>query len=224
MTTAMTMISVEQSRDRVEEKIFIHFCRLLMQVSLRQLSPRPFSDLLTYQNVTWLARVRYVSVVAHHGHIVNVLYKRITFPKFPLPFNMEFRNLSLTTLGGRARNIFLGGFGRWLPSHIAMRFREIQGLDYTDSLDRLVFRGLVIDAANQEEFLEIYGMAEMMATCEAIVVDRGAMAQFFTNAGRAIYEKRMGKGSLVKDGLALEPCEDRETLTISMVSASPSAV
>ncbi|KAG2114400.1 hypothetical protein DEU56DRAFT_919609 [Suillus clintonianus] len=44
------------------------------------------------------------------------------FPQFPLPFDNDLRRLSLSTLGGYARQILIGGFGQWLPSHIAMRF------------------------------------------------------------------------------------------------------
>jgi hypothetical protein len=101
-----------------------------------------------------------------------------------------------------------------------MRFREIQGLDYTDSLETLFNDGLLVTASSQDEFLEIYGMTEMISTCRAVLDDRGAMSQFYTNVGRAIYERREGKICKVAYGLDLAPGEDRETLTGSMVSPS----
>ncbi|KAG2108242.1 uncharacterized protein F5147DRAFT_773823 [Suillus discolor] len=109
------------------------------------------------------------------------------FPKFPLPFDINCRSMALSTLGGYAHQILVGGFGRWLPSHIAMHFREIQAIDYNELLENLVANGLLVTAQNTEEFLEIFAMAEMMVICQQLSVDRGSMARFFTAAGRALY-------------------------------------
>ncbi|KIK31807.1 hypothetical protein CY34DRAFT_111232, partial [Suillus luteus UH-Slu-Lm8-n1] len=91
------------------------------------------------------------------------------FPPFPLPFNKEFRNNSITALGTHARTYIVAGLGRWLSSHIAMRFREIQGLAHDDPLDDLVLRGYLIAAKNTDEFLELFGMAELMFKCQDLL-------------------------------------------------------
>ncbi|KAG1859389.1 hypothetical protein C8R48DRAFT_774727 [Suillus tomentosus] len=53
-------------------------------------------------------------VVLDDPHVEN------PFPKFPLPFDLNCRSMALSTLGGYARQVLIGGFGRWLPSHIVM--------------------------------------------------------------------------------------------------------
>ncbi|KAG2045543.1 hypothetical protein BDR06DRAFT_1015540 [Suillus hirtellus] len=125
------------------------------------------------------------------------------FPPFPLPFGIDCCTMSLSTLGDDAREILIGGFGKWLPSHVAMRFREIQGLNHDEPLENLVSNGLLLTAQNTDEFLEIFGMAEMMATCQELLVDRGAMARFFTVAGHALYTSCKGKDCVVEYGQTL---------------------
>ncbi|KAG1789582.1 uncharacterized protein HD556DRAFT_1311176 [Suillus plorans] len=144
-----------------------------------------------------------------------------TFPTFPLPFDMNFRRLALSTLGSDAHKIIVGGFGKWLPSHVAMRFREIQGLDHNDPLDNLVANGLLLTAKHLEEYLEIFGMAEMMATCQELSADRGAMSRFFTAAGRAIYISRTGKECVVEYGQTVPSTNE---LIIAMDSRACTAV
>ncbi|KAG1786395.1 uncharacterized protein HD556DRAFT_1449772 [Suillus plorans] len=122
------------------------------------------------------------------------------FPQFPLPFDRNLQRMSLQTLGDSARQILIGGFGRWLPSHIAMRFREIQGLDHNETLENLMENGLLITARNQEEFCEIFGMVEMMAKCQELSVDRGGMARFFTAVGRGLYTSHQGSKCSVEYG------------------------
>ncbi|KAG1784506.1 uncharacterized protein HD556DRAFT_1451705 [Suillus plorans] len=140
------------------------------------------------------------------------------FPMFPLPFDRNCRNISLRTLGSNAREVLIGGFGKWLPSHVAMRFREIQGLDHDDPLDKLVDSGLLVTARNVDEYLEIFGMVEMMATCKELLVDRAAMAQFFITAGRALYKSHSGKECVVEYGNDLGPINPIETLEISRIN------
>ncbi|KAG2046008.1 hypothetical protein BDR06DRAFT_977797 [Suillus hirtellus] len=96
--------------------------------------------------------------------------------------------------------ILVGGFGRWLPSHIAMRFREIQGLDHNETLENLVENGLLITARSHEEFCEIFGMVEMMAKCQELSVDRGGMARFFTAVGHGLYTSNQGSKCSVEYG------------------------
>ncbi|KAG1847425.1 hypothetical protein F4604DRAFT_1935936 [Suillus subluteus] len=120
------------------------------------------------------------------------------FPKFPLPFNIDCCTISLSTLGENAREIIVGGFGRWLSSHVAMRFREIQGLDDNEPLEDFVANGLLIRARSTDEFLELFGMAEMMNRCQELFVDRGAMARFFTTAGKALYISKEGRDCVVQ--------------------------
>jgi len=84
-----------------------------------------------------------------------------------------------------------------------MRFRELQGLDFKDPLDDLVANGLLMTARNEEEFLEIFGMVEMISTCQELLVDRGAMAQFFMVAGKALYTSRQGTRCVVEYGQTL---------------------
>ncbi|KAG1720987.1 uncharacterized protein EDB91DRAFT_1256743 [Suillus paluster] len=122
------------------------------------------------------------------------------FPPFPHPFDEDCRMLALRTLGRHARQMLVGGFGRWLPSHIAMRLREIQGFDHTESLDDLVTNGVLITARSHAEFLEIYGMAEMMAKCQDLLVDRGSMARFFSVVGHALYTTCQGSECSVEYG------------------------
>ncbi|KAG1816610.1 hypothetical protein EV424DRAFT_1348130 [Suillus variegatus] len=140
-----------------------------------------------------------------------------TFPKFPLPFDKTSQIIALQTLSGCARQLLVDGFGKWLPSHIAMRFREIQGLDHNESLENLVENGLLITARSYDEFLEIFGMAEMMMKCQDLLVDRGGMARFFTAAGHALHTSRQGKECLVEYGqdfpLPITTQEQFETLT-----------
>ncbi|KAG1844919.1 hypothetical protein C8R48DRAFT_780143 [Suillus tomentosus] len=136
------------------------------------------------------------------------------FPTFPLPFNTNCRRLSVSTLGSSARQIIVGGFGKWLPSHVAMRFREIQGLDDNDPLDNLVANGLLVTAKSSEEYLEIFGMAEMMATCQELSADRGAMSRFFTAAGRALYVSRTGKECVVEYGQTVQSMDELSSSAI----------
>ncbi|KAG2108263.1 uncharacterized protein F5147DRAFT_773847 [Suillus discolor] len=109
------------------------------------------------------------------------------FPMFPLPFDIECCTISLNNLGDDAQEILVGCLGKWLPSHVAMRFREIQGLDHDEPLENLVSNGILLTARSTDEFLEIFGMAEMIATCQELLVECGAMARFFTVAGHALY-------------------------------------
>lgn len=129
-----------------------------------------------------------------------------------MPFNTNCRRISVSTLGSRARQIIVGGFGKWLPSHVAMRFREIQGLDHDDPLDNLVANGLLVTAKSSEEYLEIFGMAEMMATCQELSADRGAMSRFFTAAGRALYVSRTGKECVVEYGQTVQSIDELVSL------------
>jgi hypothetical protein len=99
-----------------------------------------------------------------------------------------------------------------------MRFREIQGLDYTDSLDTLFNDGLLVSTSTHNEFLEIFGMTEMIATCRKILDDRGAMSQFYTTVGRAIYERREGMICKVAYGMDIAPVEEQEILNGTLVS------
>jgi hypothetical protein len=127
--------------------------------------------------------------------------------------------LALRTLSKEARQVIIGGLGRWLPSHIAMRFREIQGFDHSDPLDDLIAHGLLITARNKEEFFEIFGMAEMMVKCQEISVDRGSMARFFVAVGHALYTTRQGSECSVEYGhnivFTLAQEEQHQALTLS---------
>lgn len=100
--------------------------------------------------------------------------------------------MALSSLGGHAHQLLISGFGRWLPSHIAMRLREIQGLDHNESLENFMENGLLITARGPEEFYEIFGMAEMMTKCQDLCIDRGQMAQFFSAIGHHLYITRQG--------------------------------
>ncbi|KAG1835948.1 hypothetical protein F4604DRAFT_1943918 [Suillus subluteus] len=120
------------------------------------------------------------------------------FPKFPLPFDMNYCNLALSTLGRDASQMIIGGIDRWLPSHIAMRFREIQRRHHYDPLDDLASNGFLVTVQNTDEYLEIFGMVEMMDTCSKLSKDRSSMARFFTAAGRALYRSRQGKICVVE--------------------------
>jgi hypothetical protein len=86
---------------------------------------------------------------------------------------------------------------------MAMRFREIQGLDHNDPLDNLVSNGLLVTARSTDEYLEIFGMVEMMATCQEIFKDRASVSQFFTAAGRILYTLRKGRTCVVQYGQTL---------------------
>ncbi|KAG1758633.1 hypothetical protein EV702DRAFT_1053790, partial [Suillus placidus] len=114
------------------------------------------------------------------------------FPPFPLPFDLNCRKIALSALGGYARQLIIGGFGGWLPSHIAMRLREIQGLDHTESLEAFMENGLLVTARSKEEFFEIFGMVEMMVKCQDLLIDRGQMATFFSAVGQHLYISRQG--------------------------------
>ncbi|KAG2083494.1 hypothetical protein BD769DRAFT_1390943, partial [Suillus cothurnatus] len=144
-----------------------------------------------------------------------------TFPKFPLPFDINARSLALRTLGRDAREIIIGCIGRWLPSHMAMRFREIQGLDHNDPLDNLVSNGLLVTARSTDEYLEIFGMVEMMATCQEIFKDRASVSQFFTAAGRILYTLRKGRTCVVQYGQTLGSMDE---LDVNMHVDSNTAV
>jgi hypothetical protein len=96
--------------------------------------------------------------------------------------------------------VLVSGFGQWLPSHIAMRFREIQGLDHTESLENLIENGHLVTAKSYDEFLEIFGMVEMIIKCQDLLVDRGGMARFFIAAGQALYTSRQGAECSVEYG------------------------
>jgi hypothetical protein len=117
--------------------------------------------------------------------------------------------------------MMITGFGRWLPSHIAMRFREIQGLHYDDPMENLG-DGLLMYGASDDEFFEIFGMSEMMAICKELIVDRGAMARFFTAVGRALHSSRLGRHCAVEYGQfdLSEPEANTEACTIPMVRSS----
>jgi hypothetical protein len=99
--------------------------------------------------------------------------------------------LALRTLSGYAHEMLVDGFGSWLPSHIAMRLREIQGFDHTESLENLVADGVLL-LLDSPDFLEIFGMAEMMAKCQDLLFDRGSMSRFFIAVGQALYKTRQG--------------------------------
>jgi hypothetical protein len=94
----------------------------------------------------------------------------------------------------------VAGLGRWLSSHIAMRFREIQGLAHDDPLDDLVLRGYLISAKNTDEFLELFGMAELLFKCQDLLVCRRKMSQFFMVVGRALYVSREEISCVVEYG------------------------
>lgn len=132
------------------------------------------------------------------------------FPTFPLPFNKEFRKRSISALGTPARAYIVGGLGKWLSSHIAMRFREIQGLAHDDPLDGLVLQANLISARNTEEFLELFGMAELMFRCQNLPVCRGKMARFFRIAGHALYVSREEVTCIVQYGRVLASMKEQE--------------
>ncbi|KAG1832551.1 hypothetical protein DFJ58DRAFT_736336 [Suillus subalutaceus] len=129
--------------------------------------------------------------------LVDVQPTSNPIPNFPLPLDKKCRRMALRTLHGDARQIFIGGFGRLLASHVVMRFREIQGLDYNESLENMIANGLLLTARSTEEFLEIFGMIEMISTCQELRVDRSPMARFFITAGRALYTSGLGKECVV---------------------------
>ncbi|KAG2090478.1 uncharacterized protein F5147DRAFT_780286 [Suillus discolor] len=139
------------------------------------------------------------------------------FPPFSLPFDQNCTRIALQTLSGRAREVLVGGFGKWLPSHIAMQLREIQGLNHTESWENLMENGLLIMARSYDESLEIFGMVEMMIKCQDLWVDRGGMAWFFTTAGQALYTSRHGAECTVEYGqefpFSIATQEQFETLT-----------
>ena len=128
--------------------------------------------------------------------------------------------LALRTLSRQAREVIIDGFGRWLPSHIAMRFREIQGFNHSDPLDDLISNGLLITARSNEEFLEVFGMAEMMVKCQELLVDRGSMARFFIAVGHALYTTRHDAQCLVEYGhdiaISFGPQEPHKTLSLTL--------
>lgn len=81
-----------------------------------------------------------------------------------------------------------------------MFFRELQGLDYHETLKNLVCNSLLITARSHEEFCDIFDMVEMMAKCQELLVDRGGMAHFFTAIGHGLYTSRQGSECSVKYG------------------------
>ncbi|KAG2352386.1 hypothetical protein BDR07DRAFT_1498424 [Suillus spraguei] len=125
------------------------------------------------------------------------------FPTFPLPFDMQQCKTSLATLGDCLRKTLIDSFGVWLTSHIAMRFREIQGLHDDDPLDNIFSDGSLLTTWNSDEFLEIFGMVEMMNMCDELYVKRSAMTRFFTAVGRTLYQSQSGKLCNVEYGQTL---------------------
>ncbi|KAG2063552.1 hypothetical protein BDR04DRAFT_1163562 [Suillus decipiens] len=120
-----------------------------------------------------------------------------------LPVSDHTYVTSLATLGDCPRKTLIHSFGVWLISHIAMRFREIQGLHDNDPLDEIFSNGSLLTARNSDEFLEIFGMTEMMNVCDELGVDRSAMTRFFTAVGRTLYESQSGKLCIVEYGQRL---------------------
>ncbi|KAG2057312.1 hypothetical protein BDR06DRAFT_1005324 [Suillus hirtellus] len=145
------------------------------------------------------------------------------FPKFPLPFDLNCRSMALSTLGGHARQVLIGGFGRWLPSHIVMQFREIQGLDYSEPLESLVANGLLVTAKSQDEFLEIFAMGEMMATCQDLSVDHECVVEYGHTLGSIEPDDNVKvfdtpkAHSLIKPNVDIE-CTSRHMVTIGVQS------
>ncbi|KAG1718052.1 uncharacterized protein EDB91DRAFT_1090353 [Suillus paluster] len=141
------------------------------------------------------------------------------FPPFPLPFDLNCRQIALKALGGSGRQLLIRGFGRWLPSHIAMRMREIQGLDHNDSLENLLENGLLMTARTKEEFFEVFGMVEMMTKCQSISIDRGEMAKFFSGVGHYLYMSRQGSECSLEYGLDIGlSIEHQSHLDLSKIS------
>lgn len=106
-----------------------------------------------------------------------------------------------------------------------MRLREIQGLDHTESLEDLVANGLLITARTDEEFLEMFGMVEMIAKCQELSVDRGSIARFFVSVGHALYVNRQGSECSVQYGQNIQfPIAKQEHLPTPTVSAVGSCV
>ncbi|KAG2029294.1 hypothetical protein BDR03DRAFT_1018594 [Suillus americanus] len=138
------------------------------------------------------------------------------FPIFPLPFKKECRNRSITALGTHAREYIIVGLGKWLSSHIAMRFREIQGLAHDDPLNDLVLQGYLISATDEEEFLELFGMAELMFRCQDLRVCRGQMARFFRVVGRALYLSREKITCVIDHGRSRASMLEQVTFTLDL--------
>jgi hypothetical protein len=116
---------------------------------------------------------------------------------------MQQCKTSLATLGDCPRKTLIDSFGVWLTSHIAMRFREIQGLHDDDPLDNIFSDGSLLTTWNSDEFLEIFGMVEMMNMCDELYVKRSAMTRFFTAVGRTLYQSQSGKLCNVEYGQTL---------------------
>lgn len=113
---------------------------------------------------------------------------------------MNARDLALGTLGTEANTIIACGVGKWLPSHIAMRFRELQRRNHDDPLDDLFSNGLLVTTENADEYMEIIGMVEMMDICRTSPIDRRSMARLFTATGRALYTSRQSTKCVIDHG------------------------
>ncbi|KAG1859402.1 hypothetical protein C8R48DRAFT_673946 [Suillus tomentosus] len=93
-------------------------------------------------------------------------------------------------------------------THVKLSLVALVGLNDNDPSDNLVANGLLVTAKSSEEYLEIFGMAEMMATCHELSADRGAMSRFFTAAGRALYVSRTGKECVVEYGQPVQSMDE----------------
>ncbi|KAG1736623.1 uncharacterized protein EDB91DRAFT_1083293 [Suillus paluster] len=65
-------------------------------------------------------------------------------------------------------------------------------------LEDFIANGLLVTARSTDKFLELFGMAEMMNRCQELLVDCGAMARFFTTAGKALYISQKGRDFVVQ--------------------------
>lgn len=80
--------------------------------------------------------------------------------------------------------------------------------------------GLFVMAKSTKEFLEIFAMGEMMATCQDLSVDCGAIAQFFTAVGHALYTSHFHTECVVKYGHTLGSIEpDRNAKAFNIPKA-----
>ncbi|KAG2354874.1 hypothetical protein BDR07DRAFT_1381928 [Suillus spraguei] len=99
---------------------------------------------------------------------------------FPLPFNWSYCKRALRTMGIPRTRFDLS---RWLIAHIAVRMRELCGLDEDTPLDNVFQHGYECQAT-YDQYCEVYGMSRFLSAVHAIAQERQSIADFFISAAR----------------------------------------
>ncbi|KAG2036335.1 hypothetical protein BDR03DRAFT_983108 [Suillus americanus] len=98
------------------------------------------------------------------------------------------------------------------PDILVSHFPLVLDLDDNEPLDNLFNNGFMVVGCTPDEFFEILGMGEMMATSHKISMDRGVMTKIFITIGCALYMSRLGKEYVVEYGPMLglmEPIQNQ---------------